>query len=276
MRIMFVAALLSFVTLLSGCEEIDVREASLWKLCDQHPDICDSTHSGALCTIPRSDAIRHMAINRVYPSSINAYKALKVLDKYKGCLEDAYVSEAVRNKDNKQSQIVTIQRISEVQQDILASTRRMARPEINLWLWQRSQSPDHMESMKNGLARAKDVHQDVYVALMLDMAKRDIEKARDFAVKALNKVTHISDIPPNVYEFYVGYYLDKNDYKAAVWQGLYSALDEERAEVNADFFQLYNRLTDTQIKRAQREVEGLLFDEKWLNKTIDAFPKTLI
>ena len=75
----------------------------------------------------------------------------------------------------------------------------------------------------------------------------------------------------------MGYYLDKNQiHKAAVWQGLYSARDKEQAEVNARYFQIYQKMSQQQIQQAQKEVEGLLFDAKWLNKNMSEFPKNLI
>lgn len=263
--------------LLAGCEPTDVTTASIWKICEEHQEICDSTHSGALCSIPRNDTIRALAVQKLKPSSINAYQALTVLDKYSECLEDAYVSETVRSKKDKQSQMNTIRKIVDLQKDVLASSRSGARPEVNLWLWQRSQQDHHFESMVNGIDMVDYVHQDVYIAMMFETAKKDIEKAREYAKVVLSRAEIIADIEPRVYEFYVGYYLRKEDFhKAAVWQGLYSALDKEKAEVNQRFFQLPKKLSQRQINKAQDEVDSLLFDAKWLNKKMDAFPKKLI
>lgn len=263
--------------LLSGCEPADVAEGSIWSICDKYQDICDVTHSGALCSIPRNDTIRALAKQRITPNSIVTYEALKVLDDYKGCLEDAFVSEAVRNKDDKQSQMTTIRQIPEIQREIMATTRNKARPEINLWLWQRSQKDSYLESMKNGIELVKEVHRDVYVALMMQTAQKDLEEAKVFARKAMSKSQQIADIEPRIYEFYIGYYLATEDFhKAAVWQGLYSALDADNAKVNEEYFGVYQKMDSRQIEKAQQEVESLLFDEKWLNKTMDAFPKSLI
>ncbi len=263
--------------ILIACEPTDVTEASIWMICDEHKDICDATHSGALCSIQRSDTIRALAVQKLRSSSVNAYLALKTLDTYGECLENAFVSETVRNKEDKQSQINTIRKITELQKDILASTRTGARPEVNLWLWQRSQNEQYFESMRNGVELADQVHQDVYVALMLETAKKDLEGARAYAKMVLERATIIADIEPRIYEFYVGYYMNKEQYhKAAVWQGLYSALDKEKAKVNQNFFGLYDKLNQRQLKKAQDEVDDLLFDAKWLNKKMDAFPKKLI
>lgn len=268
---------LLLVLLLAACEPTDVREASIWVICDEMPDVCESTHSGALCTPQRADAIRYLAIQRKYPSSITAYEALKTLDRYKVCLEDAYVSEAVRNKANKQSQITTIQKIPELQKGILADSRKGARPEVNLWLWQQSQNPDYIESMRNGAEAAKEVHPDVYIALMQVLSKTDLELARRYARMALSKANVINDIQPYVYEFYVGYHLELDQvHKAAVWQGLYSAKDDQKANINAQYFRLHEKMNRRQLRKAQDEVDSLLFDAKWLNRKMSSFPKGLL
>lgn len=262
---------------LVACQPSGVADGSMWQICDTYPDICDSTHSGAMCSIPRSEVIRDLAVQREQLSSINTYIVLKSLDKYRGCLEDAFVSETIRNKADKQSQITTIRNIPELQKELVASTRSLTRPEVNLWLWTHSQRKDHWESMVNGFEVAKDVHADVYVALMTDTSKKDMDLALKYARNALSKADVISDIQPAVYEFYVGYYLDqKNMHKAAVWQGLYSALDKDKAEVNAHYFRLYEKMSDAQIEAAQDEVDDLLFDAKWLNKKMSSFPKALM
>lgn len=262
---------------LMGCQNEEVADGSMWQICDRYQDICDATHSGALCSVPRADAIRDMAIQREVVTSITTYNALVALDYYRECLEDAYISEAVRSKTDKQSQIVTIRNIPELQKKLLASTRQMTRPEINLWLWTNSQRSDHWESMVNGFKTASEVHPDVLVAMMNQTAKKDLDKALVFARQALAKADVIDDIKPAVYEFYVGYYLEKNDLtKAAIWQGLYSAKDEQKAEVNKHYFKLYEKMSESQIKAAQKTVDELLFDAKWLNKDMSAFPTELI
>ncbi|GAA0855643.1 DUF2989 domain-containing protein [Aliiglaciecola litoralis] len=263
--------------LLGGCDDGQVADGSMWQICDTYADICEATHSGALCSVPRGEVIRSLAKQREALTSINTYVALKSLDNYRTCLEDAFVSEAVRNKQDKQSQIATIRNIPELQKVLLASTRTMSRPEVNLWLWTYSQSQDNWESMVNGFETAKEVHVDVYVALMTQTAKQSQSKALEYARMALKKAQVIKDIQPSVYEFYVGYYLDKNELKkAAIWQGLYSALDEKKASVNAGYFRLYEKMTAAQIRAAQQEVDSLLFDAKWLNKDMSSFPKHLI
>lgn len=271
--VLFIAVLVG----LTGCDDGKVADASMWQICDTYADICESTHSGALCSIPRSDVIRDLARQREQLTSIHTYKALKSLDKYKSCLEDAHISEAVRNKDDKQSQITTIRKIPEIQKALISSTQRMIRPEVNLWLWTYSQNQDYWESMVNGFESADEVHVDVYVALMTQTAKRDMPKALEYARLALQKAKVIADIQPTVYEFYVGYYLDKNELeKAAIWQGLYSALDSEKAKVNEAYFRLFEKMNSSQIRAAQEKVDELLFDAKWLNKDMGAFPRQLI
>ena len=273
-RILLVALL---VIGISACGKRDIADASMWKICDQYADICDDTHSGALCTIPRNDVIRTRAKQREELTSINVYEALLALDHYKECLEDAYASSHVRSQKDKQSQIITINRISELQAELVNRTNQLIRPEINLWRWLRTQNDDFIESMRNGAEMADEVHADVYEALMMSEATTNWESGLQYARKALKGAKIISDINPRVYEFYVGYYLDKNQvHKAAVWQGLYSALDEEKAKVNARYFQLYEKMSQAQINKAQKEVEGLLFDAKWLNKNMTEFPKSLM
>ncbi|WJG08703.1 DUF2989 domain-containing protein [Aliiglaciecola sp. LCG003] len=262
---------------LVGCEEQNVADDSIWKICDRYQDICDFTHSGALCSIPRNDVIRDLAKQREQLTSINTYLALRSLDSYKTCLEDAHISQSVRNKSDKQSQVTTIQQIPALQKKLVNSTVKMSRPEVNLWLWSHSQRQDNWESMENGFQDAKEVHVDIYVALMADAAENDMEKGLEFARLALQKASVIADIQPSVYEFYVGYYLAKNDLiKAAVWQGLYSALDEEKAHINANYFRLFEKMSTSQISAAQSKVDELLFDAKWLNKDMSSFPKQLI
>lgn len=269
--------LLLVILFIAACEPTDVSEGSIWMICDEYQDICDATHSGALCSVQRSDTIRALAKQRLHLSSISSYQALKTLDTYNECLENAFVSETVRNKEDKQSQINTIRKITELQKEILSASRSEVRPEVNLWLWQRSQDEQYFESIRNGVELAKEVHQDVYIALMLETAKKDLDQAREYARMVLSKATIIADIEPRVYEFYIGYYLNQEDYhKAAVWQGLYSALDLDKAKVNQQYFGLYDKLSKRQISAAQDEVEELLFDAKWLNKKMNAFPKKLI
>lgn len=262
---------------LLGCDDGSVADASMWKICDAYSDICEATHSGALCSIPRSEVIRDLARQREQLTSINTYTALKSLDAYKVCLENAHISEAVRNKDDKQSQITTIRKIPELQKELISQTQKMVRPEVNLWLWTYSRNNDYWESMVNGFATATEVHVDVYVAMMTQTAKKDMPKALEYARLALEKANVIADIQPTVYEFYVGYYLDREELnKAAIWQGLYSALDKEKAEVNAAYFKLYEKMTSSQIRSAQEKVDELLFDAKWLNKDMSVFPNYLI
>ena len=75
----------------------------------------------------------------------------------------------------------------------------------------------------------------------------------------------------------MGYYLANNELvKAAIWQGLYSALDTEKANVNESYFRLYEKMSQSQIHAAQSKVDELLFDAKWLNKDMSSFPKQLI
>ncbi|MCC2617764.1 DUF2989 domain-containing protein [Aestuariibacter halophilus] len=263
--------------LLSACQKQSVAESSIWKICEKYPEVCDATHSGALCGIQKNDTIRAVAQHHETLSSLNAYNALKTLEKYRLCLEDAYVSENVRNKKDKQSQVSTIRKIPEIQRDIMADTRSLVRPEINLWLWQNTQNDDYLESIKNGVEMAESIHPDVYIAMMYEAARHDLEKARDYARKVLANATVIADIEPKVYEFYIEYYIRKEDFhKAAIWQGLYSARDKERAEINADYFQLHEKMTDRQMANAQSKVEELLFDARWLNKSMSEFPRELI
>ncbi|MCV2883530.1 DUF2989 domain-containing protein [Aestuariibacter sp. AA17] len=269
--------LISLLVLLQGCEKQPVSESSIWTICDEYGDICDSTHSGALCTIPRSDTIKALAIHREKQSSLSAYEALSTLDKYKVCLEDAYISENIRRKKDKQSQMQTIVNIPEMQKQIIKETNGIVRPEVNLWLWKKTQKRDYLESMMNGVDMVKQVHTDVFVALMMEFAAESPERARTYAKKALKRADVISDIQPRVYEFYVGYYLNKGDkLKAAIWQGLYSARDEQQAKINADYFKLYQNMSDREINKAQKEVDSLLFDAKWLSRDMSAFPKKLI
>jgi len=262
--------------LLTGCEDGGVADASIWQICEKYPDICEATHSGALCSIDRSDVIRNLAKQKEQLSSITTYLALKSLDNYKGCLENAFISEAVRNKSDKQSQITTIQNIPQLQQSLVVSTRTLYRPEVNLWLWTKSQHQNNWDSMVNGFESAEQVHLDVYLALMTEAAERDLPKALEYARMALQQADVIKDIPAPVYEFYIGYYLQQNELeKAAIWQGLYSALDEEKANVNGRYFRLNQQMTPSQIQAAQDAVDQLLFDAKWLNKTMSSFPKDL-
>lgn len=271
-------SMLPLVTFFIGaCSPPTAEDASMWQICDSYPDICEATHSGALCSIGRSEVIRGLAIHRENVTSITTYNALIKLDNYRSCLEDAFISESIRNKADKQSQIITIRNIPELQKGLLESTRAMVRPEINLWLWTRSQRQDHWESMANGFEAAEQVHSDVFVALMTVTAKSDMEKALQFARKAIAKAEVIKDIQPAVYEFYVGYYLDKQQLlKAAIWQGLYSAKDASKARVNQDYFRLHEKMSPQQMKQAQDKVDSLLFDAKWLNKKMDAFPASLL
>ena len=174
-RLFTIACALVFLT---ACEPTDISEASIWVICKEHEDVCDATHSGAMCTIPRTDTIRKLAIFKTDISSIHAYEALISLDKYQSCLEDAYISETVKRKKDKQSQINTIRNIPELQKQIIKDSQSLVRPEVNLWLWQRSSNNDYLESMRNGVEIAEEVHRDVYVGLMLEANQRNRDDAR--------------------------------------------------------------------------------------------------
>ena len=174
-----------FAIVLSACGKRDIADASMWKICEDYTDICDDTHSGALCTIPRNDVIRTRAKQREQLTSIHVYEALIALDIYNQCLEDAYASSHVRSQKDKQSQMITINRISEIQSELVQRSSRLVRPEINLWLWLRTQNDDYIESMRNGAELAEEVHADVYEALMMSTATTDWDLGLSYARKAL-------------------------------------------------------------------------------------------
>jgi hypothetical protein len=64
---------------ISACGEIDYHNTSLLSLCGQKDNrkVCDMTHSGAMCSKQRSEAIRYMLIYKDDPISYTAYESLK-------------------------------------------------------------------------------------------------------------------------------------------------------------------------------------------------------
>ncbi|MDP5030135.1 DUF2989 domain-containing protein [Paraglaciecola sp.] len=274
------ALLIFFVLFLLSCSDNAVNPVtgSLVMLCSdkKNEEICDLTHDGAMCSIQRANATRALIIQKNEQDVGSAYLALKELDKYKGCLENSVIAQNVKRKDDEISRFTTLANISSYQDKIVRDTKGV-RPEINLWLYQKTGNPDYWESMVNGVDMADKVHPDVYTVMMADVAPRSMDKAKEIADLMLSRTDFLNDLSPEVYEFYVYYYLDSGDnFKSAIWYGLFAEYIKQNPGINSEYYGRHLKMKVNRIKKAQDIVDALVLKTNWTGLKIKDIPNGLL
>lgn len=241
----------------------------------KYQQICDLTHDGALCSKQRIDSISSLVIQRNEKSVKNGYAALTQLDIYKACLENAVLAQSSRRKSDEVSRYVAIANISDYQNKIVRETKGI-RPEINLWLYKKTGNTDHWESMVNGVAMTESVHRDVYFVMMADASSRSMDEAKKIADLQLARTELLNELNPDVFEFYVRYYINKEDnFRAAVWYGLYAEYVENNPGINNQYFKLHEKMNKSKLDDAQKLVDSIVFDTDWMGLKIKDFVKLI-
>jgi hypothetical protein len=272
--------LLIFISvLLISCSKGDADDVtgSAMMICadEKYKEICDLTHNGALCSIPRADTIRSLVIQGREKSVKNAYVALTVLDKYKACLENAVLAQSAIRKSDEVSRYYTIANIPKYQNKIVKETKGI-RPEINLWLYQKTGDKDYWESMVNGVDMTENVHHDVYTVMMAEAATRSMEEAKEIADLLLDRTEFLNDLTPEVFEFYIMYYSKKKDnFKSAVWHGLYTEFVKENPGINNIYFKSHGHMKNSTLVDAQKLVDSIIFDADWMGLKINDIKKEI-
>jgi len=273
--------LLIFISvLLISCsnEEDENVSGSAFMLCgdDKNKEICDLAHDGAMCSRQRADAIRNLVIQRSKKSVKNGYAALTVLDTYKACLDNAVLAQSAIRKSDEVSRYFAIANISKYQNKIVRETKGV-RPEINLWLYKKTGNPDNWESMVNGVEMAESVHRDVYTVMMAKAANSSMQEAKKIADLILSGTEFLNDLPPEVFEFYVLYYLKAGaDFKSAVWHGLYAEYVKNNPGINIQYFKSHRKMNNTKLKEAQDLVDSIVFDTDWMGLKISNLEKVIV
>jgi hypothetical protein len=264
---------LIFITLLliscsdEGNEDIS---GSPLMLCEDknNKEICDLTHDGAFCSRQRADSLRTLVIQSRNKSVKNAYAALTTLDDYKACLENAILAQSVRRKSDEVSRFYAIANIPDYQNKIVRETKGI-RPEINLWRYTKTGNSDYWESMVNGVGMAENVHNDVYTVMMAEAGNRSINEAKKIADLLLGRTEFLNDLPPEVFELYVLYYLESGEnFKSAVWNGLYAEYVKNNPGINIHYFKSHKKMQDPALYKAQKLVDSIIFDTDWMGLKI--------
>ncbi|MGJ8681989.1 DUF2989 domain-containing protein, partial [Paraglaciecola sp.] len=196
---------------LISCSKNEVTGSVITLCADkENAKVCDLIHNGAFCSIQKSETARALVIQSRSKTVKNAYAALTTLDKYKACLDNVVLAQSAIKKSDEVSRFVTIANIPKYQDKIVRETKGV-RPEINLWLYKKTGNRDYWQSMINGVNRAKNVHQDVFIVMMAEAASKNIEKAKNIADSLLGRTELLSELSPEVYKFYITYFLNKGD-----------------------------------------------------------------
>jgi hypothetical protein len=241
----------------------------------KNQQICDLTHDGALCSKQRLDSISSLVIQRNEKSVKNGYAALIQLDIYKACLENSVLAQSSRKKSDEVSRYFTITNISDYQNKIVRETKGI-RPEINLWLYKKTGNTDHWESMVNGVALIDSVHRDIYFVMMADASSRSMDEAKKIADLQLARTELLNELNPDVFEFYVRYYIHKGEnFRAAVWYGLYAEYVENTPGINNQYFKLHEKMNKSKLDDAQKLVDSIVFDTNWMGLKVKDFVKLI-
>jgi hypothetical protein len=242
---------------------------------EENKEICDLTHDGAFCSRQRADSIRTL-INQSRNKNVrNAYVALTKLDDYKACLENAVLAQSARRKSDEISRYYTIAHISDYQNKIIKETKGI-RPEINLWLYKKTGNADYWESMLNGVELAQSVHKDVYTVMMAEAASRSMDESKEIADVVRGSTEFLNDLPPEVFEFYVLYYSKNGDnFKSAVWHGLYAEYVNKNPGINTHYFTSHGKMKNSKLNKAQKLVDSIIFDADWMGLKIKDLEKVL-
>jgi len=241
----------------------------------KNKEICDLTHDGAMCSIQRSSSITSLVIQKRNKSVENGYAALKALDDYKVCLEIAVLAKSVKRKSDEVSRFYSIANIGDYQNKIVKETKGV-RPEINLWLYRKTSNNDYWESMVNGVTMTENVHKDVYFAMLAEASTRSMGEAKEIADLQLNRTIFLNELSPEIFEFYIRYYLkNENNFKAAVWYGLYAEYIDNDPGINTQYFKLHKRMKDSNLDDAQKLVDSIIFDTDWIGVKVKDFEEQL-
>jgi hypothetical protein len=244
--------------------------ASATLLCidKNNKEICDLMHDGALCGIQKADSIRYLVAQSSNKSVKNGYLALTVLDKYKACLENAVLAQSARKKSDEVSRFYAIANIPNYQNKIVKQTKGV-RPEINLWLYKKTGNTDYWESMLNGVDMTDNVHHDVYTVMMADAATRSMDEAKKIADLMLTRTEFLNDLTPEVFEFYILYYVkNQENFKSAVWHGLYAEYVKRNPGINVKYFKSHGNMKNSTLDDAQDIVDNIVFDTDWMGLKI--------
>jgi hypothetical protein len=265
--------------LLISCsnDDSDNVSGSAMMMCadEKHQQICDLTHDGALCSIQRADSIRSLVIQSREKTVQNAYAALTQLDTYKACLENAVLAQSAINKSDEVSRHFTIANIPKYQNKIVKETTGI-KPEINLWLYRKTSNSDYWESMVNGVDMKDNVHSDVYTAMMAEAATRSMDNAKEIADLLLGRTEFLHDLTPDIYEFYISFYIaNDNNFKAAVWHGLYTEYVKKSSGINTKYFKSHKNMRNSTLEDAQKLVDSIIFDTDWKGLKIKDLEKVI-
>lgn len=258
-------------------ETADVSGSAVMLCTDaRHKEICDLTHDGALCGLPRANSIRAL-INQSRNKTVkNAYVALTVLDTYKACLENVVLAQSSIQKSDEISRFLTIANIPKFQDEIVKETKGI-RPEINLWLYKKTGNTDYWESMVNGVAMTDNVHQDVYTVMMAEAASRSMSEARKIADLMLERTELLNDLAPEIFEFYIMFYLkNKDNCKAAVWHGLYTEYIKQNPGINTKYFKFHGNMQSSTLDEVQDLVDSIIFDANWKGLRVKDLEKVIM
>ncbi|MCF2948573.1 DUF2989 domain-containing protein [Paraglaciecola aquimarina] len=262
---------------LISCSNDDVT-GSVITLCTdkENAQVCDFIHNGAFCSIQKAETTRALVIQSRNKTVKNAYAALTTLDEYKACLDNVVLAQSAIKKSDEVSRFATIANIPRYQDKIVKETKGV-RPEINLWLYKKTGNRDYWESMINGVDMAKSVHQDVFIVMMAEAASNNIEEAKKIADSLLRRTELLNQLSPEVFKFYITYFLNHGDeFKSAVWHGLYAEYVENKPGINTQYFQFHKKMKSSTLEDAQELVDSIVFDTNWLGSTIKDIEKLII
>ncbi|MFT6779655.1 MAG: hypothetical protein ACJAV1_003598 [Paraglaciecola sp.] len=247
----------------------DISGSPLMLCADKkNKEVCDLIHDGAFCSRLRADSLRTLVIQSREKNVKNAYAALTNLDDYKACLDNTILAQSVRRKSDEVSRFYAVANISDYQNKIVRETKGI-RPEINLWRYTKTGNTDYWESMVNGVDMAEHVHNDVYTAMMAEAGNSGIDEAKKIADLLLDRTEFLNDLPPEVFELYVLYYLESgDDFKSAVWNGLYAEYVKNNPGINIHYFKSYKKMQNSTLDKAQKLVDSIIFDTDWIGLKI--------
>jgi hypothetical protein len=241
----------------------------------KNQEICDLAHDGALCSIQRSGSITSLVIQSRNKTVKNGYAALTELDSYKACLENSILAKSVRRKSDEVSRFFAIANIDDYQNKIVNETKGI-KPEINLWLYKKTGNDDYWKSMVNGVSMTEDIHPDVYFAILSKASARSMDEAKEIADLQLSRTEYLNELNPEIFEFYIRYYLKSEDnFRAAVWYGLFAEYVNMNPGINTQYFKRHEDMKNSKLDDAQDLVDSIIFDTNWMGVKVKDFEKLL-
>jgi hypothetical protein len=241
----------------------------------KNQEICDLAHDGALCSIQRSGSITSLVIQSRNKTVKNGYAALTELDSYKACLENSILAKSVRRKSDEVSRFFAIANIGDYQNKIVNETKGI-KPEINLWLYKKTGNDDYWKSMVNGVSMTENIHPDVYFAILSKASARSMDEAKEIADLQLSRTEYLNELNPEIFEFYIRYYLKSEDnFRAAVWYGLFAEYVNMNPGINTQYFKRHEDMKNSRLDDAQELVDSIIFDTNWMGVKVKDFEKLL-